>query len=786
MRIDRLAAALILLALLPAMGRAADPKPIAFDPRSATPYFSDDEPAAGTRGAGTDQRRANGAQAAADLRLEDFAKAAQGFAAYLKTRHPKDAKQATFLLAYAELKAGRLNEAAAHFDSLVKTYPLLLDYHFLFAARAHLQAGRAAQALDRAKRVPPTSALDGEARFIRAEAQRLTGHNGDAATEYRSYLDEYPQSWRAAEARYRLAEALDVIGDHDAARVEWRKLYLDAPTESWGKQAATHLPPPPTFTADELAHRAMVLFDAMRNAESEAEWKKVLGAPGVDDRLTCVAMFHGAQSAFKARQRWRAAPLFDAAVEACAKAKDEDLTVKALYQGGRSWGQKGIDDPVATKKAAALLERVWREHPLHSYADDARIREAELYDTLKDEAKATELYSGVPAAFAGGDQKGEALWRLAFRAWRKGDAAAAQKYLQQELALLPREEGWWEAGRTLYWLARAADKLGDATAAADLYTRAVREYPLAYYALQSLNRLREKWPDKATALIADLRRAPTAGADDAGWAFAPRALYGEPAFRRGVELARLGLGAEAKRELALAGIDVPKKRGAIAADADREELLWLAAVLYDRAGEYALSHFIPRHVLNAYERAWPVGANKRQWLLSYPRGYRELIEKHAGLNGQPAMLEFAIVREESGFDPLMESFANAIGLTQLTAPPAARFAQGLPHDAKALRDPAINVTIGARELGQLWNAYGGAAALAIAGYNAGEGAVNKWLKDPERCNLMLDEFVEAIPYDETRGYTKRVLASFFAYSWLYGTEVPALPLPLPPPPAKKK
>jgi soluble lytic murein transglycosylase len=522
----------------------------------------------------------------------------------------------------------------------------------------------------------------------------------------------------------------------------------------------------------------MVLFDAMANVASEAEWKKVLGAPGLDDKLTCVAEFHEAQSVFKERQRWRAAPLFDAAVESCEKAKDEDLWVKSLYQGARSWGQKGLDDETATRKAAAMFEKVWREHPLHSYADDARIREAEIYDTLKDEAKSTELLVGLPTAFAAGDQKGEALWRLAFHAWRKGDVSGAKRFLQQELALLPREEGWWEAGRTLYWLGRVADRQNDVTAAADLYARAAREYPLSYYALQSLNRLREKWPQKADALVEELKRAP-AGDDDA-WHFRPRPLFGEPGFKRGVELARLGLGAEAKRELALAGIEVPKKKGKIAPDAEREELLWLAAVLYDRAGEYAISHFIPRQILTAYEREWPVGANRKRWLLSYPRGYKDLIEKHAALNGQPATLEFAIVREESGFDPLMESFANAIGLTQLTAAPAARFALGLPHDGRALRDPAINVTIGARELGQLWNAYGGAAALAIAGYNAGEGAVNKWMKDPDRAGMTLDEFVEAIPYDETRGYTKRVLASFFAYSWLYGKgDVPSLPLPLP-------
>ncbi|HXU68498.1 MAG TPA: transglycosylase SLT domain-containing protein [Polyangia bacterium] len=757
--------------LVPAVALASEPRPVTFDPTAEAPYFSTGPAAA----------------AAADLRLEDWNGAATGFATYLKTHaHARDAKQAMFLQAYAELKAGKLNDAATHFDGLVKAYPLLVDYERVFAARAHLAAGRATLALDRVKRVPPESALDGEARFLRGEAERAAGHTAEAAAGYRSYLEGYPTGWRAPEARFRLAEALDALGQGEAARTEWRTLYLDDPTDTWGRQAAAHLGAAPTFTAPEIARRAMALFDAMQNAASETEWKRVLGLPGLDDKLTCVAMFHGAQSVFKARQRWRAAPLFDAAVEACTKAKDEDLLVKSLYQGARSWGQKGLDDLPSTQKAAAMFEKVWREHPQHSYADDARIREAELYDGLKDEAKSNELLVGLPVAFAAGDQKGEALWRLAFHAWRKGDTAGAGRFLEQELTLLPREDGWWEAGRTLYWLGRVADRKGDPSAAADLYARSAREYPLSYYALQSLNRLHEKWPDRADKLIAELKRSP-AGDDDA-WRFKARSLYGEPAFKRGVELARLGLGAEAKRELALAGIEVPKKRGALTPDPEREELLWLAAVLYDRAGEYAISHFIPRYLLTSYDREWPTGANRKRWLLSYPRGYRDLIEKHAALNGQPASLELAIVREESGFDPLMESFANAIGLTQLTGPPAARFAQGLPHDAKALRDPAINVTIGARELGQLWGAYAGAAALAIAGYNAGEGAVNKWMRDPERAGMTLDEFVEAIPYDETRGYTKRVLASFFAYSWLYdgnGT-VPPLPLPMPPPPAKHR
>jgi soluble lytic murein transglycosylase len=203
----------------------------------------------------------------------------------------------------------------------------------------------------------------------------------------------------------------------------------------------------------------------------------------------------------------------------------------------------------------------------------------------------------------------------------------------------------------------------------------------------------------------------------------------------------------------------------------------------------SLSHFIPRHVLTDHARAYPVGLNKKKWQLAFPRGFSDLIEKNTKLTGAPAALEFAIVREESGFDPLMESFANAIGLTQLTPPPAERFANGLPHDRAALRDPAINVAIGARELGYLWSYYGANAALVIAAYNAGETAVNRWLRDPERGSLNLDEFIEDIPFDETRGYTKRVLGSFLTYVWLADPVQPLQRIPVVPPglpkPARK-
>jgi soluble lytic murein transglycosylase len=231
-------------------------------------------------------------------------------------------------------------------------------------------------------------------------------------------------------------------------------------------------------------------------------------------------------------------------------------------------------------------------------------------------------------------------------------------------------------------------------------------------------------------------------------------------------LLSLGLGPEARRELGAAGIEAPRKGTPLPTTDAGRELGWITSALFEAAGDFAASHAYARYVDVDYARRWPLGDDELKWRLSFPRAYAALVEEDVKRTGQPAALELAIMREESAFDPNLESFANAVGLTQLTPPPAARFADGLPHDAQALRDPTINLAIGTRELGNLYGNFDKDVALAIAGYNAGEGAVRRWLRDPANKDRELDELVERIPYDETRGYTKRVLGSYFTYAWL--------------------
>jgi soluble lytic murein transglycosylase len=305
------------------------------------------------------------------------------------------------------------------------------------------------------------------------------------------------------------------------------------------------------------------------------------------------------------------------------------------------------------------------------------------------------------------------------------------------------------------------------------YERAVREYPLSVYALLSLNRMKAVNPGAEKALIAALRKGLH---DVPAWTFPARPLYGDAGFLRAVELARMGQGSDARRELGKLGLATSaEKHSTAAARGEEEDLVWITATLLDRGGVWSASHSLPRHAITNYKLDYPKGIGEAKWKLAYPRAFPALVAKNTKANQLPEALQLAIMREESAFSPRIESFANAIGLTQMLVKTAKRFANGANVTRELLQDPAKNLEIGSRFLGFLWKHFDAAAPLAIAGYNAGEAAVDRWLG--ERGDLAMDEFMETIPYDETRNYTKRVLASYFTYSWLYGKQpVPALPL----------
>ncbi|MCC6748611.1 MAG: transglycosylase SLT domain-containing protein [Deltaproteobacteria bacterium] len=699
---------------------------------------------------------------------------------------PREREQARFLLAVALQRGGDFVRAAELFAALDGSYPLLRDYHRYFGAIALYRTRRFDRAAEVAAGVSRESPLSTDAQLVRADALRALGRIDESAAIWRDYLARHPKGKRVGEAHFRVAEALQkgaaAAGPEARARLaealgHYVQILVRSPLSSVAQEAEKQAQAlallvgqgarTVQLTPEQRYEQSLLYYQAMRNQAAEAGFAAVLkeGA-ALRPEVRCRAAYYQADSVFKQRQPDRAEPLFLATAQSCRAAGDLDLVVKALYKRAR-----GLMRKKAYQAAADQFAAIEKEFPKHSYADDARMLAAEAYDELGQETKVTELLEALPRDYPQGDMVREALWRVARQAYLKQDYQAALRHLDHTIDKLGRAGVYYAEGQALYWKARILERLRRPKEAAPTYERCLREYPLTYYALLSFNRLREGHPALFKKLQKELL-APV-GRRTGSWALPTGAFTRTPAFARGVELARLGLSDEAGREFAKAGL-------AMRGNGPLPEA-WVAAALLDRAGLWHLSHQVPRSRDASYKRTPPLDENYRRWTIAYPRAFPALVEQAARTTRLPPGLILAVMREESGFVNVLESYANAIGLMQLILPTAK--AAGSRHklavDRTALQDPAVNIKLGSTFLSWLMQTFSGCPPLAIAGYNAGQGAVFRWLK--RFGSGALDELVERIPFDQTRRYTKRVLASFFAYTVLYGRgeRLPRIPLRIP-------
>ncbi len=354
-----------------------------------------------------------------------------------------------------------------------------------------------------------------------------------------------------------------------------------------------------------------------------------------------------------------------------------------------------------------------------------------------------------------GPQRAEALFALGWIAWREGQLEEADTYFSRVETADPKasdSSNRTYAERATYWRARVHHRRGRLEAARTAWQDIERRWPLSYYATMSSNWLRVTDATGGAGGVAPSRLAapsPPLVAD---------VRDVEPSGRAGLTLVRLGLREEARVHLRHLF-----DRKAL----DKGGVLLLSA-LYREAGNESLAHWVvqggdPLDVPPEKD-AWA------RWLAAFPRPFAEIVNREATASGVDPLLIWSVMRQESGFRTEARSHAKAHGLMQVLLPTARLVATRLLKErAPTLRNvykADKNVRYGAAYLRHLLDRFNGHPALAIAGYNAGPGAVDKWLK--RFGALDADEFVEEIPYDEARGYTRKVLRSYAAYRRLYG------------------
>jgi soluble lytic murein transglycosylase len=179
----------------------------------------------------------------------------------------------------------------------------------------------------------------------------------------------------------------------------------------------------------------------------------------------------------------------------------------------------------------------------------------------------------------------------------------------------------------------------------------------------------------------------------------------------------------------------------------------------------------------------PPDTSSWRWRCAFPTPFDEVVRALEIRENLPRGTMHAVLRQESGFRIEVVSPAGAVGIAQLMPTTAATTAKACgmtidPDDVVALESPYLQLDLSARHMHALFDQFGGpnaprAAPLVIAAYNAGAGAVKRWLG--EAGTLEADLWVERIPFVETRAYTARVTGNLVRYSILAGVAPPTLP-----------
>lgn len=695
-----------------------------------------------------------------------------------------DALRFEYLIARLEEAAGNFPAAARSYERAASSSWELTDHAHLGRARCLLASRKFADALALLATLPIDGLVGRAARPLVASAAAEEGKLDQAIDNLRLEVSSNPRrSERIALARLllrrleksperteeqRKGDAREALANAEAAALGI------SPTSDDGKEArALAKAAGELLPAAERAGgvRAPELELAHVEGLEQAGYREeaLLAADALEKRVDAKFGPLGCRLAFlrgkllAQDRKWGKA--VDAMTTPAERCKD-DLEVRArlLFLIGK-YAQ--ADDRYAV--AARYFEMLEAEFPEHRLADDARLKRAQIYMRMGAEARFTELLSTMPEDYPSGDMTMDGVLALALRRIEKQDWSGAAAVLERGVALVRGRDsarGTEHSGRERYFLARARYEMGARAEALAEYESIVRELPLSYYMLHAYSRLASLDAARAKAsLEAGLRH----GAEKP-FSFVMRPEFERPEFRRALELLRVGDVSGGRGELSELRLE----------DGADSALLWGVALLYGRAGAAGASHGIAREQLTDWFAHWPVGAWRAPWELGFPRPYPKLVERESKRSEVPASLIYAVMREESAFDPAARSPANAYGLMQLIVPTAQIYGKrlGLPYQAQALRQPSVNVALGSTFLRDLARRFEKNPLLAIPGYNAGPGRPDRWLR--ERPAVDFDVWVELIPLTETRRYTKRVLASRAAYAYLYEADAAdsALRLPL--------
>ena len=650
----------------------------------------------------------------------------------------------TFAKAYALYARGQPGDAKGLFEKTLDPKFRLADYSLYYLAAINFTESNwveARQLLVQLKQEFPQTLWIDAAALLQAKID-IAEKKYDQALETLRQLraEKVAQRDIADEALFLQAQIQGTVGDPRGAYALYNELRDRSPASRWSTaarkaQATLRESFPDLFafgTTESLATEADRLVRERQFNDAEVLYKKLLNnASDADARLGYLVKLVNLY--LSARKRNEAIP----SLQLIAREFPESVEApKALYQIGQIyWNQH--DNTQAFEYFKLILEK----YPTSDDVDRARFAAADIHEYFNRRDEAIQLYGDTMKFSSKSQVRDDAAWRLAWLYYRNGDLADAAATFT---ALANRSNNLPLGAAALYWQARVAEKSGDADSARQLYRRVVNTAVESYYQMLSLRALRRL--GEATD---EPKMARPSSIQEPDPPMTPDSLFH---MARARALSSLSLGT-----LAVAELDAVRRS---IKSGDRLRALLMRE--YFQSGAYGRALQLANQL--------PSSSSERD-LYRYPLAFWDMIQQKAQERGLDPYLVLALIRQESLFDTRARSPAAAVGLMQLIPPTAARVAKqlGLPAPSQeTLFEPAVNLTLGTQYLKDLLQRYSNNWSKAVAAYNAGKAAVDRW--EREIVTDDIEEFVERIPYVETRGYVKLVLRNHQIYKRLYDTQ----------------
>ncbi len=649
-----------------------------------------------------------------------------------------------FARAYAFYTQGDLAQAKEFFSNALDAKFRLADYSLYYLGMIAFNEGNwdeSRQRLTQLRRRYPQSIW-----FYPAALQQA---KIDLAEKKYAQAEDTLQALRSAdgvkseiiqEATYLLAQTHEAQENYALAYSLYRALRDQFPNSRWTPaarkdQARLRNKFPELFALDTpqaMADEADRLTREREFGEAETLYKQLItNVTESDLRLSYLARLAALYLANGKREE--AIPLLSLIAH---EFPDSSEAPKALYQIGKTlWNRH------ENGKALEYLKLVLEKYPASPYSDRAQYASGDIYEYFGQRDEAIDAYNRVIMEFPNSRVRGDAMWRLAWLYYRTGDWQVASAEFAA-LAGEPNNSGFRIAA--LYWQGRSAENMGNYDAAKDLYLQIIKNGDETYYqglAVRSLQRL--------GVAIEETKASATPALRQPDPPLSPQLSFH---LSRARELAAISLNRMAVVELdeVAHNNDMPSRLRPILM---RE---------YFRDQAYGRSLALANQL--------PSSSSERD-LYRFPLAFWKMVQQYAAQRGIDPYLILALIRQESLFDPRARSSAAALGLMQLLPSTAKRVAKEIGMDMPSsdkLYEPEVNLALGTQYLKDLLERYSNNWFKAIAAYNAGEAAVDRWQKEIVTDDI--EEFVERIPYVETRGYVKLVMRNHRIYKKLYDTE----------------